>query len=294
MVMKIKKPLAVIATVTMSLMLAVSTVVPAYAMDPAQYIAIMGPAFAAAANAETDNNPQIVYDEPDLGESGITDNYITLPDVPAKDGYTFKGWRVNGGGELYNAGDIFIKDGSEEIHLQPVYEAATGVTTEDKGVSSNEEEPDLLNQYEDGSDIVLQYGHDNILTLPDAKKKEGYDFYGWCVNGNTTDLYKSGSTIPIKAREKVTFSPVYVSTKEADNFTKNYGMAAIICFVLFFVSCLAACADTLYEVSGILQAFGVFWLIAAFALAVFALYGRDNVMQQALADTLQQLKYMTP
>lgn len=280
MTVKIQKLLTVITVVVLTLLLVVSTAVPAFA--------------AETATSTTDSNPQIVYDEPDLGEDDTSDNGITLPEAPEKEGYTFQGWRVNGGSDLYDAGDVVVKNDSAELHLQPVYKAATGVTTEDKSVSSNEEEPDLLNQYEDGSDIVLQYGHDNILTLPDAKKKEGYDFYGWCVNGNTTDLYKSGSTIPIKAREKVTLSPVYVSTKEADNFTKNYGMAAIICFVLFFVSCLAACADTLYEVSGILQAFGIFWLIAAFALAVFALYGRDNVMQQALADTLQQLKYMTP
>lgn len=280
MVTKVRKPLAIIAAVVMTLLLAVSTAVPAFA--------------AETADTATDSNPQIVYDAPDLGENDATDNYITLPDAPEKEGYTFQGWRVNGGSDIYNAGDVVVKDGNEEMHLQPVYEATTSAKADDNGASATEEEPDILSEYEDGSDIVLQYGHDNILTLPDAKKKEGYDFYGWCVNGNTTDLYKSGSTIPIKAREKVTLSPVYVSTKEADNFTKNYGIAAIICFVLFFVSCLAACADTLYEVSGILQAFGVFWLIAAFALAVFALYGRDNVMQQALANALQQLQYMTP
>lgn len=54
------------------------------------------------------------------------------------------------------------------------------------------------------------------------------------------------------------------------------------------------CTESVPEICRKLQAFGIFWLIAAFALAVFALYGRDNVMQQALADTLQQLKYMTP
>lgn len=280
MLMKIKKSLAVIAAVVMTLLLAVCTAVPAYA--------------AETATSVTDSTQQIVYDDPDLGEGSASDNCITLPDAPEKEGYIFKGWRVNGGSDLYNAGDVVVNDGSSEMHLQPVYEADTGAKADESSVNSTAEERDILSENEDGSDIVLQYGHDNILTLPDAKEKDGYDFYGWCVNGNTTDLYKSGSTIPIKAGEKVTLRPVYVSTKEADNFTKNYGMAAIICFVLFFVSCLAACADTLYEVSGILQVFGVFWLIAAFALAVFALYGRDNVMQQALADALQQLKYMTP
>ena len=190
MVVKIQKPLAIIAIVGMTMLLAVSTAVPAFA--------------AETSTTATDSNPRIVYEEPDLGENGATDNYITLPDAPEKEGYTFRGWRVNGGCDLYNAGDVVVKDGGEEIHLQPVYEAATGAKADDNGASSTAEEPDLLDEYEDGSDIVLQYGHDNILTLPDAKKKEGYKFYGWSINGST-DLYKSRSTVPVKAGEKVTF-----------------------------------------------------------------------------------------
>ena len=176
-----------------------------------------------------------MYEEPDLGESDATDNYITLPDAPTKDGYIFKGWRVNGGSDLYNAGDVVVKDGNEEMHLQPVYEAAISTKADDNGASSvAEDEPDPLNEYEDGSDIVLQYGHDNILTLPDAKRKEGYDFKGWSVNSGT-DLYQSGFTLPIKAGEKVTLRPVYVSTKEADDFFNKCLIAAGICLVMYFV-----------------------------------------------------------
>lgn len=215
MSVKIQKPLAVISAVMMTMLLVVSAAVPAFA--------------AETATSTTDSNPQIVYDEPNLGEDDTSDNGITLPEAPEKEGYTFQGWRVNGGSDLYDAGDVVVKNDSAELHLQPVYKAATGVTTEDKSVSSNEEEPDLLNQYEDGSDIVLQYGHDNILTLPDAKKKEGYDFYGWCVNGNTTDLYKSGSTIPVKAGEKVTLTPVYCSI-----FRSRCAFWGGICFAIFF------------------------------------------------------------
>lgn len=110
MVVKIKKPLAIIAAVVMTLLLAVSTVVPAFAAEMA------------------DSNPQIVYEEPDLGESDATDNYFTLPDAPTKGGYIFKGWRVNGGSDLYDAGDVVVKDDGEEIHLQPVYEQAKSDT----------------------------------------------------------------------------------------------------------------------------------------------------------------------
>lgn len=160
MTIKTKKPLAIIAAVVLTLLLAVSTAVPALA--------------AETADTTTVSNPQIVYDEPDLGEDDTSDNGITLPEAPAKEGYAFQGWRVNGGSELYNAGDVVLKDGSEEMHLQPVYEATTSAKADDNGASSvTEDERDLLNEYEDGSDIVLQYGHDNILTLPDAKRKEG-------------------------------------------------------------------------------------------------------------------------
>lgn len=169
-----------------------------------------------------------------IGFLPTSDNGITFPEAPAKEGYAFQGWRVNGGSELYNAGDVVVKDGSEEIHLQPVYEATTSAKADDNGASATEEEPDILSEYEDGSDIVLQYGHDNILTLPDAKEKEGYKFYGWSLNGDT-DLYDSGSTVPIKAGEKVTLRPVYVSTEEADAFSHKCLIAAGVCFVALLV-----------------------------------------------------------
>lgn len=123
MTMKIKKPLAIIAAVMMTLLLAVSMAVPAFA--------------AETATSTTDSNPQIVYEEPDLGESDATDNYFTLPDAPTKDGHIFKGWRVNGGSDLYSAGDVVVKDDGEEIHLQPVYEADTSAKANDNGVSSS-------------------------------------------------------------------------------------------------------------------------------------------------------------
>ena len=278
MVEKIEKPLAIIAAVVMTLLLAVSTAVPAFA--------------AEVADTATDSNPQIVYDGPDLGESDATDNYITLPDAPAKDGYTFKGWRVNGGSDLYNAGDVVVKDDSEEIHLQPVYEATTSATVDDNGASAIEEEPDLLNEYEDGSDIVLQYGHDNILTLPDAKEKEGYDFKGWSVNGGT-DLYRSGFILPIKAGEKVTLRPVYVSTEEADAFFRKCLIAAGVCFVIFCVLSKVADVAGLTD-STALYALAILLAIAVFALPVVGVLGEGRIERQALAETLQQLKYMTP
>ena len=277
MVAKIKKPLAIIAAVVLTLLLAVSTAVPALA--------------AETADTTTDSNPQIVYEEPDLGEGNTSDNYITLPDAPEKDGYIFNGWRVNGGSDLYSAGDVVVKDDGEEIHLQPVYEADTSAKADDNGANSvAEDEPDLLNEYEDGSDIVLQYGHDNILTLPDAKRKEGYDFKGWSVNGGT-DLYRSGFTLPIKAGEKVTLRPVYVSTKDADDFFYKCLIAAGVCLVMYFVLMPVARALD----SEALAVLAVLMFFAAFIVLPFVgLAGESRLEQQALAEALQQLQTMTP
>ena len=276
---KIQKPLAIIVAVVMGLLLIVGTAVPA---------------FAAETEAVTnDSNPQIVYDEPDLGEGDAPDNYITLPEAPQKDGYIFKGWHVNGGSDLYDAGDVVVNDGSEEMHLQPVYEAATSAKADDTSASSSTEEPDLLNEYEDGSDIVLQYGHDNILTLPDAKEKEGYGFYGWCVNGDTTELYESGSTMPIKAGEKVTLRPVYVRTNEAEAVSDKYCIAAIVCFVLFIVFAAVCGVVDSFKMKRTMFLLAMLSLAAFIILPVAGLVEENSIMQQALAETFQQLKYIT-
>lgn len=272
---KLRKSLVIIAAVIMFLLLAVSTAVPALA--------------AETADTTTDSNPQIVYDEPDLGKDNTSESYITLPDAPAKEGYTFRGWRVNGGSDLYNAGDVVAKNGSEELHLQPVYEADTSAKADNNSAGSTAEEPNLLDEYEDGSNIVLQYGHDNILTLPDAKEKEGYDFYGWSVNGST-DLYDSGVTIPIKAGEKVTLRPVYVSTKESDDFFIKCCVAGAIGLVILIMLRVAVdvTGSNAFCVLGILVG------LAFIALLIVGLIEGYSIEQRALAEALQQLQCMAP
>lgn len=170
-----------------------------------------------------------------------------------------------------------------------MYEVTTSEKVDDSSVSSTTEGPDLLNEYEDGTDIVLQYGHDNILTLPDAKEKEGYDFYGWSVNGST-DLYDSGVTIPIKAGEKVTLRPVYVSTKERDDFyIKCIVVAAIGLVILIVLRVTIDITD-----SNALCVLGLLVSLAITALLIVGLIEGHRIEQRALAEALQQLKYITP
>ena len=110
MITKQRKPLAIIAAVVLTLLLAFSTAVPVFA-DTTETVA--------------DNNPKIMCEELDLGEIDATDNYITLPDAKQKDGYIFKGWRVNNDTVLHGAGDVIVKDDGNELHIQAVYEAKT-------------------------------------------------------------------------------------------------------------------------------------------------------------------------
>lgn len=88
-----KRLVAGSAAIILAVVVAISTMVPAFA--------------AEAADTATDSNPQIVYGEPDLGESDATDNYITLPDAPEKEGYTFQGWSVDG--STMESDDFFSK-----------------------------------------------------------------------------------------------------------------------------------------------------------------------------------------
>lgn len=137
---KLRKSLVIIAAVIMFLLLAVSTAVPALA--------------AETADTTTDSNPQIVYDEPDLGKDNTSESYITLPDAPAKEGYTFRGWRMNGGSDLYNAGDVVVRDDNEKMHLQAVYEAKT--VTSKATCAPVTESKDTSNMQKDSSDVTVQ------------------------------------------------------------------------------------------------------------------------------------------
>ena len=112
MVVKIKKSLAIIAAVVLTLLFAVSTAVPAFAeeSDTAQ------------------SNAQFEVVEPEY--NGDANDYVTLPKAPEKEGYIFQGWSVDGSTKLYDAGETIANSDGHKIPIKPVYKA-TGAVHED-------------------------------------------------------------------------------------------------------------------------------------------------------------------
>lgn len=107
MAVKLRRPLAILASVVVTLLLIISTVIPAFA--------------AEAANATPENGQQIAYEEPEFLNEERGDNFIILPDAPKKEGYIFSGWRVNGSKTTYSSGkEVSVKAG-EKVTLTPVY-----------------------------------------------------------------------------------------------------------------------------------------------------------------------------
>lgn len=109
MVMKIEKPLAIIAAVVMTLLLAVSTAVPAF----------------AAESDTAQSNEQFDVVEPEY--NGDANDYVTLPEAPEKEGYIFQGWSVDGSTKLYDAGETIANSDEHKMQIKPVYEATGAV-----------------------------------------------------------------------------------------------------------------------------------------------------------------------
>ena len=120
-----------------------------------------------------------------------TESTITLPRVPAREGYVFSSWIV--GEESYEAGAVITVSGE------------TTVTAEWVAVNTVEI---------DGK--TVKESSDNMITLPLAPEKEGYHFNGWLV-GDT--LMKSGDRVEYSSTLVISASwtKIYTITIDYDD-----------------------------------------------------------------------------
>lgn len=107
----------------------------------------------------------------------VTKNeYATLPTNPAKDGYEFDGWSINGVDILT---DIATTKVSENITYLAVFTKLYSVQFVNDGVTLS-------------SQIVR---NENCASLPSSPSKYGYNFGGWSLNG--TDIVSNIETKPV-------------------------------------------------------------------------------------------------
>ncbi len=116
---------------------------------------------------------------------------VTKPADPTKEGYTFKGWRLNGSTTNY--------DFSMAVTSDIVLKAAWKINTYTVTFDSN-----------GGTTVDAQsVDHGNKATVPDAPTKEGYTFYRWEVNSEEFDFDNViTEDITLKASWKQNVTPV--------------------------------------------------------------------------------------
>lgn len=107
----------------------------------------------------------------------VTKNeYATLPTNPAKDGYEFDGWSINGVDILT---DIATTKVSENITYLAVFTKLYSVQFVNDGVTLSSQ--------------IVRNG--NCASLPSSPSKYGYNFGGWSLNG--TDIVSNIETKPV-------------------------------------------------------------------------------------------------
>ena len=107
----------------------------------------------------------------------VTKNdYAKLPTNPAKDGYEFDGWSINGVDILT---DIATTKVSENITYLAVFTKLYSVQFVNDGVTLSSQ--------------IVRNG--NCVSLPSSPSKYGYNFGGWSLNG--TDIVPNIETKPV-------------------------------------------------------------------------------------------------
>ena len=103
---------------------------------------------------------------------------ITLPEAPIKDNYTFKGWYLdkNTWNEKLSEDYFINKALTHDINSYAYYE---------ENVIPKPQEYTINFYVDDDIFSTLQTSGNELITLPDAPKKESYEFVGWFFDKDT-------------------------------------------------------------------------------------------------------------
>lgn len=103
---------------------------------------------------------------------------ISLPDAPIKDNYTFKGWYLdkNAWNEKLSEDYFINKALTHDINSYAYYE---------ENVIPEPQEYTINFYVDDDIFSTLQTSGNKLITLPDAPKKESYEFVGWFFDKDT-------------------------------------------------------------------------------------------------------------
>ena len=120
------------------------------------------------------------YDDDILINEISTSGYeiITLPEAPIKDNYTFKGWYLdkNTWNEKLSEDYFINKALTHDINSYAYYE---------ENVIPEPQEYTINFYVDDDIFSTLQTSGNESITLPDAPKKESYEFVGWFFDKDT-------------------------------------------------------------------------------------------------------------
>ena len=139
---------------------------------------------------------------------------VTKPENPTREGYTFRGWTLDGQDYLFDTSEVY-----SDFTLTAVWEINSyKVTFDSKG----------------GSDIKEQtVEYNKCATAPADPTKEGYDFLYWMLNGAKFEFKSTPITGVIKLEAKwqvksfyVTFFSGNSSIQDPDTQTLEYGKLA--------------------------------------------------------------------
>ena len=125
---------------------------------------------------------------------------VIAPIGPTKPGHEFRGWKVENTTTIYAVGDT-ITVGEANIKLVAVFEQIIPTYT--------------VSFYKDGEIVSSDTFDDGeIVTMPTAPTKDGYEFRGWQLIGGDQTLYSVGQTVV--ANSDMIFAGYYVEITSDD------------------------------------------------------------------------------